>query len=133
MINYFRRNSNGSLSCQSSVISSLDVSLEECVITDTTDTDSGIFNPRHSGSHGGLPSQSSPRLRVPSGSSESNTPRSDEEDEEEQTPPSSPDDHKSDKKNENKFDYEMNKKIRRRNSEKAEKARLSSSESDEEQ
>merc|ERR1719454_2675759 len=36
----FRRHSNGSLSCQSSILSSLDVSLEECVITDTTDTDS---------------------------------------------------------------------------------------------
>ena len=59
-------------------MSSLDVSLEECVITDTTDTDSGIFNPR--GHVTGVPNQSSPRLRVPSGSSESNTPRSDEDD-----------------------------------------------------
>ena len=42
----FRRNSNGSISCQSSVISSsLDVSLEECVISSNdniTDTDSGF-------------------------------------------------------------------------------------------
>lgn len=41
-----RRNSNGSISCQSSVISSsLDVSLEECVISSNdniTDTDSGF-------------------------------------------------------------------------------------------
>ena len=42
----FRR--SGSSSCQSSIISSLDTSLEECHITDTlgTDTDSGIFSPR---------------------------------------------------------------------------------------
>jgi hypothetical protein len=42
----FRRSGNSS--CQSSIISSLDTSLEEFHITDTlgTDTDSGIFSPR---------------------------------------------------------------------------------------
>jgi hypothetical protein len=77
-----RRNSNGSLSCQSSVISSLENSMEDCIITDNTDTDSGIFNPRNRG----VPIlQSSPiRKRVPSGSSESNTPKS-EDDEENKT------------------------------------------------
>lgn len=127
-----RRNSNGSLSCQSSVISSLDVSLEECVITDTTDTDSGIFNPRHT--NGAIPNQSSPRLRVPSGSSESNTPPSDDDESEEvQTPPSSPDEHvKSDTQT---FDFtDVNKKMRRRNSEKADRAAIpSSDESSEEE
>ena len=55
----FRRNSNGSISCQSSVISSsLDVSLEECVISadNITDTDSGF----HQTQRGNL-TTSSPR------------------------------------------------------------------------
>lgn len=45
-VNNDRRSGNSS--CQSSIISSLDTSLEECHITDTlgTDTDSGIFSPR---------------------------------------------------------------------------------------
>ncbi|CAG5103918.1 Oidioi.mRNA.OKI2018_I69.chr1.g1000.t1.cds [Oikopleura dioica] len=45
-VNHDRR--SGTSSCQSSIISSLDTSLEECHITDTigTDTDSGIFSPR---------------------------------------------------------------------------------------
>ena len=71
-----RRTSNGSLSCQSSVISSLDVSLEECIIggDNITDTDSGFHQ--------------APRARIPSGSSESNTPRSDDETAESSATPS---------------------------------------------
>lgn len=63
-------NRRQSLSCQSSVISSLDVSLEECIIGGTdniTDTDSGFHQAPN------------PRARIPSGSSESNTPRSEDE------------------------------------------------------
>jgi hypothetical protein len=57
-----RRISNGSLSCQSSVISSLDVSLEECVISseNITDTDSGFH-------------QTEGRDRIPSGQSTEGT------------------------------------------------------------
>lgn len=95
------RRSNGS--CQSSVISSLDVSLEECVITDTTDTDSGIFNSRQN-----VLDQSPSRVRVLSGSSESNTPRSDDE-----SVPNSPEIQTTEN-----FDFCEELKMRRRNSEK---------------
>jgi hypothetical protein len=62
-----RRNSNGSLSCQSSVISSLDVSLEECVISseNITDTDSGFHQ--------------TDRERIPSGSGSDTTPEAKED------------------------------------------------------